>query len=131
MKINELAQQTGLTVPTLRFYEKKGLLGTRYVRRNVNNYRDYCQETVRLLLIVKKLHSVGFTLKEIKDLIQIYESHNLTWSEIVDVFQQKMEEISRKQAALKEIQMHLEQMLAHKKALMSAENPIYQQNLHI
>lgn len=118
MKIHEVAQQTGLTVPTLRFYEKEGLLGTRYVRRSANNYREYCQEAIRLLLIIKRMQTAGFTLAEIKELIQAYESQELTWLKIVDIFLQKMKEIDRKHAELEQIQTHLEQMLVHKMALL-------------
>jgi DNA-binding transcriptional MerR regulator len=44
MKIHELAQKTGLTAPTIRFYEQEGLLDTHHVRRGENNYRDYYQK---------------------------------------------------------------------------------------
>jgi MerR family transcriptional regulator, copper efflux regulator len=121
MEIHELAQQTGLTAPTIRFYEKEGLLNARYVRRRENNYRDYCQEAVRLLLIIKKMQAAGFTLAEIKELFRAYEAHELPLQKLVDLFLQKMKEIDRKHAELEQIQMHLEQMLAHKIALMSAE----------
>jgi len=74
MKIHELAQRTGLTAPTLRFYEKDGLLDTRYVRREANNYRDYCQEAVELLQMLKKFQAAGFTLAEFKALIQAHRA---------------------------------------------------------
>ena len=121
MKIHELAQRTGLTAPTIRFYEKEGLLNTRYVRRSANNYRDYCEEAVRLLLIIKRMQAAGFTLAELKELIQAYEAHELPLQKIVDLFLQKMEEIDRKHAELEQIQTHLVEMLAHKMALMGAE----------
>ncbi len=41
MLIKELAEKTGLTPQTIRFYEKEGFLDTRYIRRRENNYRDY------------------------------------------------------------------------------------------
>src|SRR5215468_4878813 len=68
MKINELAKKTGLTPPTIRFYEKEGLLDTRHVQRRENNYRDYCQEAVDHLLMIKEVQAAGFTLAEFKEL---------------------------------------------------------------
>ncbi len=54
MKIQELAQKTGLSVHTIRFYEKQGLLDGRHVRRENNNYRDYSDEAIERLNLVKK-----------------------------------------------------------------------------
>jgi MerR family transcriptional regulator, copper efflux regulator len=68
MKINELAKKTGLTAPTIRFYEKEGLLDSRFVQRRGNNYRDYCEETVEYLLVIKDAQAAGFTLAEFKEL---------------------------------------------------------------
>ena len=68
MKINELAKKTGLTAPTIRFYETVGLLDSRHVRRGDNNYRDYCEEAVEQLLVIKEVQAAGFTLAEFKEL---------------------------------------------------------------
>ncbi|WP_231575312.1 MerR family DNA-binding transcriptional regulator [Paenibacillus sp. FSL P4-0081] len=46
MKIQELADKMGLTIHTIRFYEKEGLLDERHVRRESNNYRNYSEEAV-------------------------------------------------------------------------------------
>jgi MerR family copper efflux transcriptional regulator len=121
MKIHELAQKTGLTAPTIRFYEKEGLLDARHVRRRTNNYRDYSEETVEHLLQLKKLQIAGFTLAEYKALMQAHALHELSRQKIVEIFSQKMEEIDRKKAELEQIQAYLAQMLAHKLALMDAK----------
>ncbi|GCE10027.1 MerR family transcriptional regulator [Dictyobacter aurantiacus] len=121
MKIHELAHKTGLTTPTIRFYEKEGLLDTPYVRREANNYRDYCQEAVELLLLLKKFQAAGFTLAEFKALIQANKAQELSLPKIVELLHQKMKEIDRKQAELEQVQTYLAQMLAHKMALMGAE----------
>ncbi|CAM4282684.1 MAG: MerR family DNA-binding transcriptional regulator [Paenibacillus macerans] len=46
MRIQELADKMGLTIHTIRFYEKEGLLDARHVRRESNNYRNYSEEAV-------------------------------------------------------------------------------------
>ena len=68
MKIHELAKKTGLTAPTIRFYEQEGLLDARHVRRTENNYRDYCEEAIEHLLMMKEVQAAGFTLAEFKEL---------------------------------------------------------------
>ncbi|TMD39870.1 MAG: MerR family transcriptional regulator, partial [Chloroflexi bacterium] len=49
MFISELAEKTGLTPYTIRFYEKEGFLDERYIRRGENNYRYYCEDAVERL----------------------------------------------------------------------------------
>ena len=121
MKIHELAQKTGLTAPTIRFYEKEGLLDIQYVRREANNYRDYCPEAVELLLMLKKFQAGGFTLAEFKSLIQANRANELSLPMLIELLHQKMKEIERKQAELEQVQIYLAKMLAHKLALMDTE----------
>ena len=49
MKIGEVAEQTGLSISNIRFYEKKGLIEPK--RNEQSKYRDYTEEDVKLSLI--------------------------------------------------------------------------------
>ncbi|HTK07381.1 MAG TPA: MerR family transcriptional regulator [Ktedonobacteraceae bacterium] len=121
MKIHELAQKTGLTAPTIRFYEQEGLLNTHHVRRRENNYRDYCEEAVTHLRMIKKIQAAGFTLAELKEVIQAKEANEFSRQKKMELLRQKMQEISRRQAELEQLQMYLAQMFARNKALVEAE----------
>ncbi|OZB94115.1 MerR family transcriptional regulator [Paenibacillus sp. XY044] len=120
MKIQVLAQRTGLTPPAIRFYEKEGLLDARHVRREENNYRDYYEEAVDHLLMMKKVQAVGFTLAELKEVIQAYEVNDLPLSKKIELLSQKMQEIERKKDELEQVQTHLARMLANKMALLES-----------
>lgn len=63
MQIGEIAEVTGLSRDTLRFYEKRGLLRA---RRGANGYRDYPAEAVDLLRYIRLAQTLGFTLAEIE-----------------------------------------------------------------
>ena len=63
MQIGEIAEATGLSRDTLRFYEKRGLLRA---RRSANGYRDYPQDAVDLLRYIRLAQTLGFTLAEIE-----------------------------------------------------------------
>lgn len=63
MQIGEIADATGLSRDTLRFYEKRGLLRA---RRSANGYRDYPPEAVEWLRYLRLAQSLGFTLAEIE-----------------------------------------------------------------
>ena len=121
MKIHELAHKTDLTAPTIRFYERKGLLDTRHVRRGANNYREYCEAAVEHLLTLRKLQAAGFTLAELKELTQGEKVHEFPLHRKVEHIRKKMKEIEGKQAELEQTKTYLAQMLAYKMALMDDE----------
>lgn len=63
MQIGELAEATGISRDTLRYYEKRGLL---LARRGSNGYRDYPDEAADLLRYIRTAQTLGFTLQEIE-----------------------------------------------------------------
>ncbi len=63
MQIGELAEATGLSRDTLRYYEKRGLLTA---RRSGNGYRDYPEEAADWLRYIRLAQALGFTLQEIE-----------------------------------------------------------------
>lgn len=119
MKIHELAIKTGLTAPTIRFYEKEGLLDSRHVHRGDNNYRDYSVETIQHLGIIKRLQSVGFSLGELREIFQEHGVNKLTISKGIELFREKMREIEQKQIEFEQIHRTLHEMLEAKISLLN------------
>lgn len=111
MKINELAKKTGLTAPTIRFYETIGLLDARHVRREENNYRDYCEEAVEHLLIIKEVQAAGFTLAEFKALDAICSAGIEVPQKAAVYLKQKTDEINEKIAELERVRTYLNNKL--------------------
>ncbi|GHO55713.1 MerR family transcriptional regulator [Ktedonobacter robiniae] len=121
MLIKELEKKTGLTRHTIRFYEKQGFLESRSFRREENNYRNYSEETVEYLKMLKAGQAAGFTLAELKELINADEANELPLQKKVELIRQKIRDIDRKKAELDQIQTYLTQMLVQKLALIKAE----------
>ena len=69
MRIGEVAAQAGVNIQTLRFYERRGLL--KPPKRSASAYRDYPAETVKIVQFIKRNQQVGFTLKEIKEMLRM------------------------------------------------------------
>lgn len=67
MKIQELEGKTGLERPSIRFYEREGLLNP---KRLENGYRDYSEEDAQLLKKIKLLRQLGFSVEKIRALQQ-------------------------------------------------------------
>ena len=122
MKINELAKKTGLTAPTIRFYEKVGLLDSRHVRRGENNYRDYCEQAVEQLLIIKEVQAAGFTLAEFKELDEVCAAGEQVAQKAATFLRRKIAEVSEKIAELERVQTYLTSKLVeiHQEANVSA-----------
>lgn len=121
MLIKELEKKTGLTRHTIRFYEKQGFLASGSFRREENNYRNYSEETVAYLKMLKAGQTAGFTLAELKELIKADEANELPLQKKVALICQKIRDIERKKAHLDQVQTYLTQMLVQKLALMGTE----------
>lgn len=64
MQIGEIANQTNISVSTIRFYEKQGIIDS--PTRKGNGYRSYDESTAVHLEKIKMLTNIGFSLSEIK-----------------------------------------------------------------
>jgi MerR family mercuric resistance operon transcriptional regulator len=69
LKIGELARQTGLSIKTIRYYERRGLL--EQPPRTQGGYRLYGPEEVARLRFVQRAKLLGLTLEEIKELVEL------------------------------------------------------------
>jgi len=67
-QISEFSKKSGVSVQTLRYYDKMALLKPKTIGLD-NNYRYYSKEQFERLLVIKKLKKMGLKLKEIKEMI--------------------------------------------------------------
>ncbi|MCH7903181.1 MAG: MerR family transcriptional regulator [Armatimonadetes bacterium] len=68
MRIGELAVRTGVSVSTLRYYEKRGLLSAS--QRTAGGYREYADADLDRVEVVVAAKSLGFTLQEIHQILE-------------------------------------------------------------
>jgi len=69
VKIGELANRSGLSAHTLRFYEKQGLIKAN--RRSESNYRIYSDEDLNTARFIKRSRDMGFSLDEVNVFLSI------------------------------------------------------------
>lgn len=69
LTIGQVAQTAAVHVETLRYYERRGLL--RRPPRSTANYRLYPEEAVRQVRFIKRAQELGFSLREIKELLAL------------------------------------------------------------
>lgn len=117
MRIQELAEQTGLTAHTIRFYEKEGLLDPRHVTRERNNYRNYKDDAIEQLRLIKKLQSVGFTLMEMREILLEPEGTAPKNRLVIERLRKKIAEIQSKKDEYDHVLKMLAWMLDYRVAL--------------
>jgi DNA-binding transcriptional MerR regulator len=69
LRIGQVAHAAGVNIQTLRYYERSGLFAA--PRRNSAGYRQYSADAVRVVTFVKRAQELGFTLREIRDLLRL------------------------------------------------------------
>lgn len=69
MKIGQLAQQAGVGIDTVRYYEREGLLPAPV--RLASGYRAYRSADVERLRFVRRAKALGFSLAQVRDLLAI------------------------------------------------------------
>jgi MerR family transcriptional regulator, copper efflux regulator len=117
MRISELADKTGLTIDTLRFYEKQGLLHEMHFTRRANGYRDYNEAAVARLLLIRQGHAAGITLTEMGQALDEWEAGSIHPADKVAFFDKKLAQVEARLAELERIRAYLQ----HKRGLAIAE----------
>ena len=69
LTIGRVAREAGVGVETVRFYEREGLL--ELPSRRASGYRQYQPEAIARLQFIKQAQRLGFTLREIKELLAL------------------------------------------------------------
>lgn len=116
MLINELSKKTGVSVHTIRFYEKSGLIqGIRDEQVKSNNYFHYDDETAEKLEFIQDAKSVGFTIKEIGMIIDAWYNDIYSKKEKIAILDAKLESLEIK---LKEIKAMKKQIAQFKEDVL-------------
>lgn len=108
MKINALARQAGLSVHTLRYYEKAGLLKA---ARSSNNYREYSDDDLASARFIKSCKEAGFSLNETAALLAIKDDKSQhVCAEAKVITSNKIAQIAGQIEQLKKMQTTLERL---------------------
>jgi DNA-binding transcriptional MerR regulator len=76
LKIGAVAGQAGVSVDTVRYYERRGLLGP--ARRLPSGYRLYTDSAVARIRLARRLQALGLTLDEIADALRAHDGGGAT-----------------------------------------------------
>ena len=110
LTIGEVSKRSGAHIETIRYYERIKLLPR--PTRGANGRRVYREVDVRMLAFIRHARELGFTLDEIRALIQLGAPEKATCSEVRKIAARHLEDIRRKLDDLKKIERLLAKAVA-------------------
>ncbi|MGA7380026.1 MAG: heavy metal-responsive transcriptional regulator [Terriglobales bacterium] len=105
MQIGEVAKLTALTVDAIRFYERRALLPK--APRTAGRFRLYTNDDVGRLGFIRQMQGLGFSLSEIKQLLELREHHLDACLEVRDLLKTKLEKVHSKIRELGQLEHEL------------------------
>ena len=103
--IGKLAKMVDVNLETIRFYQREGIL--KEPTKRANGYRYYNEEHASKIRFIKKVKELGFSLREIKELLEINSKPRATCDLVKGKVANKIEEINQKIDDLKKIKNSL------------------------
>jgi DNA-binding transcriptional MerR regulator len=105
MKIGELAQDTGVSTKTIRYYETIGVLPE--ADRAPNGYRTYDEDTIERLRFVLDAQATGLSLTEIASILNLREQGASTCAHVTHLLEHHLEDLDRHIAVLQSTRTQL------------------------
>lgn len=111
MTISAAAQEAGVGVETIRYYERRGLIRQ---PPSKGGYRQYPETTIRQIRFIRESQRLGFSLTEIEELLALAASEDTTCGDVCAATEHKLAEVRGRIATLQRLERELEAMLCAK-----------------
>lgn len=108
LTIGQVAERAGVGVETIRFYEREGLIED--PDRKPSGYRQYPPETIRRIRFIRRAKELGFSLKEISDLLSLRVDPGRTCADVRQHARDKIADIEERMAGLAQMKSALERL---------------------
>lgn len=108
LTIGQVARGSGTSIDTVRFYERKKLIAP--ICRKASGYRQFHPRVVNHIAFIRSAKALGFTLKEIGDLLSIWQNPCATACEIKQKAEDKIADIDAKIKQLSKMRKELQNL---------------------
>jgi MerR family copper efflux transcriptional regulator len=119
MRIGELAELSGVSAKTIRYYEDIGLLPP--PGRLASGYRDYEPSTLDRLAFIRAAQAVGLSLGEIRGIVALRDEGQTPCGHVLDLLRTRSAELDRRIAELRRLRGELNRLVARAEALDPAD----------
>lgn len=110
MKIGEVARRTGVGVETVRFYERRGLIA-QPLKPSHGGFRSYPRETAERIRFIRQAQSLGFSLREIDELLALKTEPSTDCADVRDHALAKQRDVDDKIAQLENMRVALQTLI--------------------
>jgi len=110
LTIGQVADAADVNIQTIRYYERRGLFPT--PRRTPAGYRQYAEDAVARLRFIKHAQDLGFSLKEIQELLGLRIRHGAACDTVARKTRAKIGLVQQKIAGLERVKRTLERLAA-------------------
>ena len=108
-RIGELSRESAVNLETIRYYERIGLL--QQPARNASGYRCYQQEDVRRLGFIRRGRELGFSIEELKTLLQLADHPHSPCAEADQLAQTHLQQVEARIADLQQMRSVLQSLV--------------------
>ncbi|MQA37068.1 MerR family transcriptional regulator [Rugamonas aquatica] len=105
LTIGTMSAQTRCSVPTIRYYEKIGLLPS--PDRASNGHRYYREVDLKRLTFIKRCRDFGFPIEQVRELTDLFEDGDRACVEVRDLAKVHLDEVRAKLAEMRELEASL------------------------
>jgi MerR family copper efflux transcriptional regulator len=109
LTIGRLAQAAGVGIPTVRFYERRGLLPR--PQRRASGYRSFDPDVVQRIRFIRHAQELGFSLKEVEDLLDLRMDPRRSCADVRQRAMEKIADIDAKVAGLARMRKVLDRLV--------------------
>jgi DNA-binding transcriptional MerR regulator len=120
--IQQVAQQTGLSIDTLRYYERIGLIEP--VQRASSGHRRYSQADLNWIALLIDLRETGMPLARMIHFAQLRRQGSATAAERLRILEEHQQFLEQQMQKLERHKAALQQKIAHKKAFLEQNENI-------
>ena len=112
LTIGKVARRAGVGVETIRFYEREGLVDDPRNSRCSRNsgYREYAPAVVDRIRFIRHAKDLGFTLREIKELLELRVEPDCHCGEVLELTQTKIADIEQRIESLQRMKQTLSKL---------------------
>lgn len=122
LTIGRLSQRCGCNVETIRYYERIGIMPA--PPRTPGGHRLYSRTHLRRLLLICRSRRLGFTLKQVRELLRLVDGGDGTCGDVKVVTLEHLQEIQRRIADLQRLKNTLKQIAGRCDGSASANCPV-------
>jgi MerR family copper efflux transcriptional regulator len=109
MQIGAVGKRIGLSVDAIRFYERSALLPR--PPRTQGGFRQFDESDVETLGFIRRVQNLGFTLREIRDLLELRRTRLQLCAPVRRRLQEKLADVQRKLSDLQKLEHELRMAL--------------------